>query len=247
MKKLFIPIAILTSCLLFSCATTGQVSENPGDSQDLVSSGSVVKENDNSAKTEEDKKIAEAKKAEEEKNAAEAKKAEEEKKAAEAKKAEEEKKAAEAKKAEEEKKAENSKKTKDEMKALGYSDAGSLDGACRVAKFKMEAPKTFAVYKPSKYRAIPETRVDIVYTNTKNTEEEFTLRKNVGNLDVSEDSRNYSQVTFLNYGGIRMLAKGTEPDLYKVVTWSSGDYSYSFVSNVGFPQEVIFALIRDIE
>lgn len=127
-----------------------------------------------------------------------------------------------------------------------YEVKSSLDAACKTAKFQMEAPSTFAIYKTSSYRAIAESRIDVIYKNTKKSDEEICVRKAVGNLDASIDSNDYPVEKFLNYGGIKILVRGKADEEYRVATWTSGDYSYAVESNVGFPKDVIFALIQEI-
>ena len=126
----------------------------------------------------------------------------------------------------------------------GIKDVGSLDAACRTAKFSFQAPSTFAVYKPSKYRAAPDSRIEIVYMDSK--KDELTVVKGAGNLDVSTDETSYNDIQFVNYAGIRIMLKGKGEEKFNVATWISGDYSYSVETSVAFPKEVIFALVQEL-
>ena len=136
--------------------------------------------------------------------------------------------------------------TEEEQSTAGVKKCSSLSAACRTANFNMTAPKNFAIYKPTEYAAVTGRRVDVLYVNSKNKEEQFTVRKGLGNMDVTEDKENYPIVQFMNDSGILLLVKGTDADLYKVASWMSGDYAYSFESNVGFPKEVLMALVQEL-
>ena len=136
--------------------------------------------------------------------------------------------------------------TEEEQSTVGVKKCSSLSAACRTANFNMTAPKNFAIYKPTEYAAVTGLRVDVLYVNSKNKEEQFTVRKGLGNMDVTEDKENYPIVQFMNDSGILLLVKGTDADLYKVASWMSGDYAYSFESNVGFPKEVLMALVQEL-
>lgn len=141
---------------------------------------------------------------------------------------------------------EQSEPAEEEQSTAGVKKCSSLSAACHTANFNMTVPKNFAIYKPTEYAAVTGRRVDVLYVNSKNKEEQFTVRKGLGNMDVTEDKENYPIVQFMNDSGILLLVKGTDADLYKVASWMSGDYAYSFESNVGFPKEVLMALVQEL-
>lgn len=122
----------------------------------------------------------------------------------------------------------------------------SLESAEKIANFKMDAPKTFAVYKSSEYSVQDDYKISVTYKNTKNAEESFVVRKAVGNLDVSEDFKKYSFTKIFVENGTRVVAKGSEDGLYTLATWTGNDFTYSMESNTGFPKEVIFALVGEV-
>ena len=265
MKKLLIPAALLLSCFFIGCATTEktvdtnktsyEAEKNPGVETEKKSESTGTKEKAPETKPAETKqtetKQAETKPAETKQT--ETKQAETkptETKQPETKQpAQTEKKQEEPKKEPEKQPEVKSEKTpaptaEQTPADYGIKDVGSLDAACRTAKFSFQAPSTFAVYKPSKYRAAPDSRIEIVYMDSK--KDELTVVKGAGNLDVSTDETSYNDIQFVNYAGIRIMLKGKGEEKFNVATWISGDYSYSVETSVAFPKEVIFALVQEL-
>ena len=250
MKKLLIPAALLLSCFFIGCATTEktvdtnktsyEAEKNPGVETEKKSESTGTKEKAPETKPAETKQT-ETKQAET--KPAETKQPETKQPAQTEKKQEEPKK--EPEKQPEVKSEKTTVPTAEQTPAdYGIKDVGSLDAACRTAKFSFQAPSTFAVYKPSKYRAAPDSRIEIVYMDSK--KDELTVVKGAGNLDVSTDETSYNDIQFVNYAGIRIMLKGKGEEKFNVATWISGDYSYSVETSVAFPKEVIFALVQEL-
>ena len=243
MKKLLIPTALLLSCFFIGCATTEKTVDTNKTSYEAEKEPGVEPAK-KSEPTETKEKAPETKPVETKQP---------ETKQAETKQTEtkqpETKQPAQTEKKQEEPKKEPEKTTpapavEETVTDYGIKDVGSLDAANRTAKFTFQVPSTFAVYKPSKYRAAPESRIEVLYVDSKKNE--LTVVKGAGNLDVSIDETSYNDIQFVNYGGIRIMLKGKGEEKFNVATWTSGDYSYSVETNVAFPKDVLFALIQEL-
>lgn len=257
MKKMFISMVFLLGCIFVSCASTEQVVVNP----ELLETETSVTKSETTVGADEkladEKSVSETETVSAETKALETKSTETN--AAEIKTEEEstaqtgqEEKSADKTEVAESTITDSEKKVEPTVEEINFDDkeylkeAASLDAACKIAKFNLVAPKTFAVYKPEKFSAITGIKINVHYVNTKNKEEKLIVRKGGGNLDVSEDSSDYSVVQLLNYGGIWIWAKGDADEEFNVATWTSGDYAYSVETNRPFPREVLFALIQDL-
>ena len=253
MKKIFFPLSFLIASFFIGCASTGGITTSEPQSAEPTQTAAEEKKSDTPETVEEnltehspsDKAVQENKTEENEiLQVSSVDEKPDSKNQQETKSTEEIAKIDEQKNPEETIRTENTDLTP--VESFELKEVASLSAACATAKFNLDTPKTFAVYKPAKFSAMPESKINVLYVNSKNNDEQFTIRKMVGNLDASEDAGNYKFTNFLNNGGINIMAEGNSEDLYNVATWFSGDYSYSVESNVAFPKEVIFALVQDV-
>ncbi len=238
MKRFILPLAIVVSGLLFSCATTNAVPESKPDATQV----------DEVKIVESDKNVDESIKESKEENLAEPQKSNTETDES-ATISETDENPAETQDEEdlEPEITEPEEETIEVFETVGLTKkVASLESAEKIANFKMVAPKTFAVYKPSEYSVQDDYKISVTYKNTKNAEESFVVRKAVGNLDVSEDFKKYSFTKIFVENGTRVVAKGSEDGLYTLATWTGNDFTYSMESNIGFPKEVIFALVGEV-
>ncbi len=124
--------------------------------------------------------------------------------------------------------------------------ANSLSDAQKKAGFKIDTPKTLLTsFTGSEYSVVEKTIIQVKYSDPAKKDDYVIVRKGLGNLDVSGDFGTYRFTKFFTSNGIRVLARGTA-DGYNIISWTSGDYSFSVNSSVPLNEIELMEIVKQI-
>ena len=116
-----------------------------------------------------------------------------------------------------------------------WSDHKNLAEAEEAAGFSFGMPETIEGAKPVYYRTMGDSIVEVIYQDA-DGEEAYRIRKGKGQDDISGDYNTYSVVHDLVVDGIDIDMQGEKDGIHRI-TFSSGEYAYSFTAGTYVPSE----------
>lgn len=115
-----------------------------------------------------------------------------------------------------------------------------------IAKYEVEFPDKIEGYPNILMQAIPNTSVQIFYSDKEFEREDnksILIRKGRGQGDISGDYQKYSEKDILELDGKKILVNGKNSLIYKAI-WREGDFSYSIGVEKGISKEELKRLAK---
>ncbi len=130
------------------------------------------------------------------------------------------------------------------------SETMSLTKATKTTGFNITVPESLTIaeseYTQMEINLIHGQIIEVVFVHKNDGEKENSecrLRKGFGNLDVSNNFTLYRENRTVTNAGIRYYERGNNSK-FNVISWVSGDYSYSISSTVGLTEDDIKKIIQ---
>ena len=120
----------------------------------------------------------------------------------------------------------------------------SLKNATQAAGFSMEAPEEISTYTNRTVMVEKGYLIHLKYEDPSSTDNNISIKKAFGSIDISEDNTNYPDVVNMNDIGTQIVLKGRNGS-YKTASWLSGDYTFCINSTEGLSQSEIISIIRN--
>lgn len=130
------------------------------------------------------------------------------------------------------------------------SETMSLAKAAKTTGFNITVPDSLSIseseYKQKEINLIHGQIIEVVFVNENGDAEKISeckLRKGFGNLDVSNNFSTYRENRTITSAGIHYYERGNNSK-YNVISWVSGDFSYSITSTEGLVEDEVKKLIQ---
>lgn len=126
-----------------------------------------------------------------------------------------------------------------------FIDCENIEEAQKIAGFDISVPKDIAVDRGDrKIRAVESEMIEIIYTD--NAEQKLSIRKGIGEKDISGSYEAYEKTVEAAVDGINAELKGNNDSFY-VAVWTFDGYSFSVADKTGLTKEEMKALIAEIK
>lgn len=121
-----------------------------------------------------------------------------------------------------------------------FLECKTMEEAAQVAGFSMELPQGA---EPVAIRAVEDDMIEVLCQMEAGT---VTLRKAVGDQDISGDYNHYAQTDVREWNGRTVTLKGTD-GMFMTATWLDGGYTYAVRAEGGLDRDGMYAILSQMQ
>jgi predicted small lipoprotein YifL len=128
-----------------------------------------------------------------------------------------------------------------------WQDCNTLEDAAKVAGFEIAVPDRIEGYPQIVITAMEKKMIQVYYGNGSfdyDKAQDVTIRKGIGNEDISGDYNEYSKKITQTMHGVDVTLKGNTDGVFNNASWYQGGYAYSILATEGLSAQQIENMVE---